>query len=477
MSAAHPIQTLADYYADPFVRLRMREYCGAIGATPATCVYFAAVNASDGPHASWDRASRFPIDAYAVLLSGGADIARSMWDRSNLLVHLDIDYQNVDTPGEPYHHSIEVFHKLEPVYRATVQVLRRVGLPLLALMTGRGYHFTGRVPLDSSAIDDLAALAPGPPSWVTTVAARRPPWTRGLISARHARAYVGIGMLMEFLAHRIMKRARRATPVPVVLNGLIVGSGIAGRECVSLDVSYAGDPLDVRHMRVAFGAYQKHRMQADLVANHKASERPPFVALPRTGASLEYLLAHGRDLRHAARAARTVSARLPNAAVGVAHLLDAYTTSALARFHREFYATPPQGPSLEELQASRRWSQLPECVRAPLVAPNDRLLQPTVIQHVTRVLMADGLSARDVAAIVYSRYAADCGWGRRWFWLDARTRAEFDVRVFAGLTATGLDRGIDFNCRSAQEKGLCPGKPCPLDLRVNRQRLLDRVAT
>jgi len=55
------------------------------------------------------------------------------------------------------------------------------------------------------------------------------------------------------------------------------------------------------------------------------------------------------------------------------------------------------------------------------------------------------------------------------------TRAEFDVRVFAGLNAAGVDRGVDFNCRSAQEKGLCPGRPCPLDLRVMRQQLLDRT--
>ena len=66
----------------------------------------------------------------------------------------------------------------------------------------------------------------------------------------------------------------------------------------------------------------------------------------------------------------------------------------------------------------------------------------------------------------------DFDWGDRWIWLDARTRAEFDVRVFAGLLAAGLDRGVDFNCRSAQEKELCPGTPCRYDLRTTRQRLL-----
>jgi hypothetical protein len=56
--------------------------------------------------------------------------------------------------------------------------------------------------------------------------------------------------------------------------------------------------------------------------------------------------------------------------------------------------------------------------------------------------------------------------------MDAQTRAEFDVRVFAGMVATGLDEAIDFNCRSAQEKGLCPGAVCTHDLRSDRDRLL-----
>ena len=467
----------AEYYADPFVRLRMREYCGAIAGLQTSCVYFAAIPGTAGETDPWDQAERFPVDAYAMLLGGRADVARSMWDRSNLLIHLDIDYQNVDVPGEPFHHPAEVFYKIEPVYSATVHVLRRFGLPLLAVMTGRGYHFTGRVPLESDVIDRLAALAPGTPGWLTTLAERRPSWTNVDMSPRQARAYVGAGLLAEFLAHRILARAQHRASIPVVLNGTIVGSGLTGRECISLDVSYAGDPLDVRYLRIAFGAYQKHRLRPDLVEHGAASARPALVALPRGRASLEYLLAGGRDLRHAARAARYHSAAVPIAAGGVARALDAYAASTLARFHRSFYGEPWRGPDVfDELRRSPRWLRLPDCVTLPLLGPNDRLLQPAVIQHVTRVLLSEGLAARDVAAVVHSRYAADFDWGDRWHWLDAQTRAEFDVRVFSGLMASGLDQGIDFNCRSAQEKDLCPLRPCPLDLRVMRRRLLDRLS-
>ena len=51
-------------------------------------------------------------------------------------------------------------------------------------------------------------------------------------------------------------------------------------------------------------------------------------------------------------------------------------------------------------------------------------------------------------------------------------RAEFDVRVFAGLVATGLDRMVDYNCVSAQQKGVCPGTGCAHDLRIERECLL-----
>jgi hypothetical protein len=450
------------------VRLRIREYCGETTTTPPSCVYLSALNGHDG---SWDPARRVPVDALDRLLAEGADVARSMWDRSNLLIHLDIDYVNVDVKDEPYRHPVEMFRKLEPVYQATVRVLRRLGLPLLPLITGRGYHFTGRVPIDSDAIDRLAAVAPETPAWMATLPDRCPAWIAPDILPKHARAYVAVGLIVEFLAHRILKRASRRTPIPFVLNGTVVGSGLVGRECVSIDVSYAGDPLDARHVRVAFGSYQKHTLARTIGAPGAFA---PFAAVPRRRESLPDLLARERGLAHAARAARRRPAAIPVVSAGVHRVIDAYETSDLARFHRAFYDTSVSGPErFDDLLRSPHWPSLPACVAGPLLQPNDRLLQPAVIQHVTRALMARGVRPRDIAGILHSRYAADFNWGCRWFWLDARTRAEFDVRVFAGLHATGVDQAVDFNCRSAQEKGVCPGQPCTWDLRITRQALLE----
>jgi hypothetical protein len=461
------LKKLTDYYNDPWVRQRIREYCGATVSGP-TCVYLSALSRD---HATWDRAPRIPVEALETLLAEEADVARSMWDRSNMLIHLDLDYQNIDQRDEPYRHPSEMFTKLEPIYRATTSVLHRLGLPLLALITGRGYHFTGRVPLDSDATDRLASIAPETPSWFSTLADRRPAWIADEMSSRQANAYMGTGLIAEFLAHRILKRAHRRAQIPVVLNGTVVGTGRMGRECVSIDVSYAGDPLDARHLRVAYSSYQKH---ASVLRSAGAATRVVAMAtVPRHRESSPALISRRRGLSLAVRSARERPAALPVVTAGVHRVLDAYESSHLAKFHRRFYATPPGPPGqFEALIASRLWRLLPDCVVGPLLQPNDRLLQPAVIQHVTRVLMAEGMAPRAIADIVLSRYAGDFNWGDRWSSLDARTRAEFDVRVFAGLLVAGLDRGVDFNCRSAQEKDVCPGTPCRCDLRTNRQRLL-----
>jgi len=459
--------TLAEYYADPHVRARIVEYCGGSADRGPTAIYLASMMGGDRPFLTWDMAPRCEPGALHVLLDAGADIARSAWDVEGLLLHVDLDYQNVDNPGEAYHHPADVFTKMEPAYRAARHVFERHGLRMLPLVTGRGYHFTGRVPLGSDVVDMVASLVPQPPPWLATVAGRSREWPTPPISARHARAYTGAGLLVEFLAHQILRRARHRSPLPVVMNGTVVGTGDVGRECVSIDLSYAGDPMDVRHIRVAFGAYQKHRFRPDLAG--LAASRPPMIAVPRGEETLEHMLSHTRDLRHAARLARSTSAVLPDTQDGVLRLLHAYQASRLAAFHRAFLAepidiTPPPLPP-----------DLPPCVMRPLTAPNDLLLQPAIIQHVTRVLLTEGWTPRAIAALVRSRYEEDHGWGARWSWMDPASRAAYDVRVFSGMLLTGVDQAVDLNCRSTQEKGLCPGGECGRDLRPVRARLLQAV--
>ena len=467
--------TIGEYYSEPAVRARILEYCGGAADRKPSAVYLASMQATETPFPTWEQAPRHPLSELDALLAAGADVARSLWDRAHVLVHLDVDYLNIDTPSEAYTHPADVFYKIEPVYRAAQHVFARHGLRPLALVTGRGYHFAGHVPLESPVVDRLAALAPAPPAWLRTTEQRRLPWMTDAITSRHARAWTGTGMLVEFLAHQILRRARTRSPIPIVVNNTVVGTGDIGRECVSLDLSYAGDPLDVRHMRVAFSAYQKHRFRPDL--SGVAASHPPMIAVPRGDERLEHMLSHRTDLRHAARLARASTVEMPDVTAGVARALDSYEGSSLARFHQAFEEDMPASRSntLSQPRPAAHRRLLPACVTRAMATPNDLLLQPSVIQHVTRALLADGLSPRDVAALIQARYDADHGWGSRWSWMDARTRASFDVRVFSGMLIAGVDEAIDFNCRSAQEKGLCPGGECGRDLRTTRAQLLKAV--
>lgn len=281
--------------------------------------------------------------------------------------------------------------------------------------------------------------------------------------------------MLEYFAHQVIGVAAGRSPIPVVLNGTNVGAGPDGREAVSIDLSFAGDPLDVRHLRVAFGAYQKHRLRPDIFGA-EISTLPPLVTIPRGSMSLAEALG-SRSPAEAVHLAESGDAHIPEVGGAAAGLIAEYASSPLARFHTDFYAVEPDDPTVWDRTYDRLdLSALPPCVAAPLAAPNDWLLRPEYIQHVTRYLMSEAWAARHIAGLVWSRYAKDFAWGERWRYLSPRARAEFDVRVFAGMVATGLDRGVDFNCRSAQEKHLCPASGCPRDLRVYRDRLLEPVA-
>lgn len=459
---------LAQYYADPHVRARIREYFGApAGGGAATAVYLASLDQRLPRPIMWQNANRRPVSDLDAVWNGEADVARSLLDHENLVFMFELDYLNPDRPAEPFVHPTEVLCELEPAFQASRHVLESFGLWPYTLVTGRGYHFTGRVPLTRPVVDALAEVVPGTPSWLETVERRRQGGPPCAVSTRVARAWTGLGCLVEHVAHLVLGSVR-ASPIPLVFNGTPVGAGQNGRECVSLDFSYAGDPLDARYVRSAFSAYQWHRFRPDIFGSGPAVDVPPLAAVPRGHHSLSSLLRSGRSLAAGRRAARRGQAIIPDVTAGVERLLEHYQASPLSAFHRRFYEQRCVAPIAEV----RTPQGLPSCAGLALQQPNDLLLKPEFIQHLVRILLARGWSAGQVAALVHSSYEADHAWGDRWrAWMDSRTRAEFDVRVFGGLVATGDDRLGDFNCVSAQEKGICPGDPCQFDLRIDREHL------
>jgi hypothetical protein len=455
-----------DYYRRDEIRARMLEACGGGPAKRPSAAYIAGLGESPDPWQTWEHAERRASDRIETLWARGMDMSRSLWDAAQLIFMLDLDYLNVDEPAEPFLRPAEVFFKLEPTYRAALRVFRTLNLPLRNIVTGRGYQFAGCLPLEAPVVDRLAALATTP-SWYAGLDNRHPEGLATSMSVRQARASIGLGLLIEYIAHRILAEASAHSQIPVVFNGTVAGTGRVGRECVSIDFSHVGDPLDVRLMRLPFSTYQWHRFRPDIFGPVAAS-LPPLAAIPRARSSLLRLLTDGRTLETGVRVARDADVRLRSIGNGIDDVLTVYQRSPLGAFHRDFYAER-QRRAFQPLVAHP--ADLPPCAAAPLAQPNDLLLKPEHIQHLVRVLLARGLRPAAIAAIVQSAYEADHGWGDRWTRMDRPTRAEFDVRVFAGMIATGADTLVDFNCVSAQEKGLCPGEECTFDLRHDRDRL------
>jgi hypothetical protein len=459
--------TPEQYYTHDDVRARLREGCGGRGADPPTAAYVAALDPAARRLPTWDAAERCPPERVGPFLARGLDLSRSLWDREHLIVMIELDYLNLDLPAEPFLRPVNVFFKMEPAYRAARRVFRALGLRLRTAVTGRGYQFAGQVPLDDDMVTALGEMVEQPPAWLDSAARWRQSGLAASITERHARAWSGLGLLLEHLAHTILQEAAPRSAIPVVFNGTVVGSGRVGRECVAIDFSHAGDPLPVRHMRLAFSTYQWHRQRPDIFGAHTAAVTPPLATILRGRETLMTLMSRGRGLDEGVTAARAADGTLPTVTRGLRALLESYRSSPLARFHDALHAARRLRRPFRAIDAA----VTPPCVAATLARPNDLLLKPEHIQHVVRVLRSLDWDAADIAALVESRYREDHGWGDRWTWMEPRSRADFDVRVFAGLIATGHDSLVDFNCVSAQEKDICPRSGCVFDLRHERDRL------
>lgn len=436
------------YYRAAHVRRRVREYLGTVGDATPTARSICAMTPDVPPPVTWEHAWRGAPADLDLACDAGADISRGLLDACFLIFFVELDYASPDCPGEPFLQPDEAFAAMEPAYVAVRRVLARFGLAPIVLVSGRGYHFVGRIPRAGSAARVLAGLVPHDTP--------EPAWA-------------GLCCLIEYLAHLAI-RAYASGDMPLVINGLPVGTTPQGRRTVSIDFSYAGDPLAVRQIRCAFSTYQWHTFRPDIFGGH-VSAREPLAVVPRGEASLRATLRRGRSLAAALRIARRASGEIPDVTGAVGRLIVDYAASPLRTFHRRFFADLPTR-AVKPLPGD-----LPSCVQASLTRPNDLLLKPEHLQHVVRILLARGWRAVDIVSVVQGCYDAPHGWGDRWTTrMNPAMRAAFEVRAFAGLVAAGMDDLIDFNCVSAQEKGLCPRSACSHDLRTDRTRLQGRQA-
>jgi hypothetical protein len=439
--------TLKTYYSDRDVVRRITEYLGGRSLADATAVYIIRCNGFEHP-------PRDPVEL-GFYLARKLDIARSLWDRRSLIAHLDLEYVNFDFPAEPYIHPFRAYRLQESVRAAAAQILRVYGIEPLNTLSGRGHHVVWRLEQTSRAFRQLSELGRVHDHLLEHYAQGFLPKGER-ISPSLAKAFAGLGMLMEFLAQRLIESSFPSAVIPVEITDVVPGPQKRGREVISIDLSEYGDPLNTRLVRVPFSLYSKHRSSAAL---------PAIVPIPFQHVSLEQAIRRMRDPAQAAALARHSSTQIPDSSRQTEAMVEDYLSSSLAVFHRSFYEVEQEPPERWPDSYDRAsFADIPYCLRYILDHPNDLLLKPGAIRQVVRTLLAAGWHPHHISGLIRSKYERDYGWGNQWLVYDAATRADFYVRVFAGLIATGVDRLVDFNCLSSKEKGLCfaPSSRCGL---------------
>lgn len=110
---------------NPAIRQRLAEFLGGDSLDQATAVY---LTRTDGGHEAADIRPPADLDWF---LDRDLDIARSLADTASLLLHLDVEHVNYDSPAEAFVDPWRVFDLQEPVVNAIESLLLENMLPHL----------------------------------------------------------------------------------------------------------------------------------------------------------------------------------------------------------------------------------------------------------------------------------------------------------------------------------------------------------
>lgn len=459
-----------DFYRDANVRHRIREFVGTRSGGSYSAEFVSASNETAPP-----PFIPYPARALELLLDNGFEICRSLWDHIALIADFDVEYVNFDNPAEAFVDPARVFAIQEPVAETIDRLLREYGIDALHVLSGRGHHFVWRIGKESAAFRKLAEIGRGPPSLWQVESEPHPPNGR-VVPPEQARAFAGLGLVMEFLAHRVKQIAAPVTKIPVELTAVEVGPSEHGREMISIDVSEYGDPLYSRIMRVPFSVYLKPWQQPWGFSSDVLANLPPIFVVPLQGMDWKSGISAMRDPRAAADLASNSATTIPDGKGGMSGLLADYEKSKLAGFHAFFYSQEQHPVDLwPETYDRMQMEILPACARVALEQPNDLLLRPAFIRRLVRVMLAVGWHPRHIAGLICSKYRRDFNW-TQFVDVDPATRADFYTRVFTGLFMAGTDDLIDFNCVSGQEQGTCAFSGCGFNLLDFKKSALERRA-
>jgi hypothetical protein len=443
----------------------MVEFLGGSDIENATCAY---ITQSDGCRFMPSRArSPSEIDWFR---ERDYDVSRSLFDFESLLFHLDIEYVNFDSPEAAFVNPWHAFEIQQPVVLGIETLLLEWGIRPLHLITGQGHHFVWRIRRKSKVFERISSLLRASESLRQFNRRFQEPMFTDMDEASQD-AFAGQALLMEHLAHRVRSCVASACSVPVKLTAVHVGPDAAGkREIVSVDISEYGDPLTTRMIRVPFSTYRKPWING--MAKQFEGQIPKIYTIPLHEMDVPMALKVRQDAGDVIQLARCAPSRIPDETAGTGNLLEDYLQSELRGFHRHFYDAEHDPPSQwHTTHHAARPHGLPACVTHILQHPNDLLLKPAGIELVTRCLLAEGWHPRHIAGLIRSKFEDESfGWSDEWQIYDPGARADFYTRLFSGLHFTGMQKLVDFNCRSNQEKGFCFGSGCSLD--PYRQRLL-----
>ena len=214
-------------------------------------------------------------------------------------------------------------------------MLAGYGIRPFHLLSGRGHHFIWQIDQASPAFRRLTNLGNGPASlWRTTAEQRSPDGE--VVSPQLARAFAGLGQVMEFLADRVKEIAASASKIPVELTAVEVGPSDRGREMVSLDISEYGDPLPARMLRVPFSVYLKPWQQRGLIADEVLDGIRPLFVIPLGDLELGEALSIMRSAEQATGLAASAEMGIPDASREMERLIDDYQDFFVRQIPRRF---------------------------------------------------------------------------------------------------------------------------------------------
>jgi hypothetical protein len=455
-----------EYYSNDFVKVRILEFLGGDSPENASAEYITGDNCS--PDVGYLPR---PIGDFWRCLQDKLDIGRSLWDRKSLIAHLDLEHLDFDDPGRTYLDPSRSFGMQQPVTWAIESILSRYQIRPLHLLSGRGHHYIWSINQESETFRSLTKLGSLPDAIELDYLRPHAPNHR-VVDSRLGAAYSGLSLVMEHLTHLILDLATGECEIPLTVTAVESRPGNLGREIISIDLSEYGDPLHTRGIRVPFSRYLKPYQQRWLLGP-VADQIPPIYLIPLADMDLSEGLLTRCEKEKVIQLAERSSVKIPDQTDGMSHLTDNYRQSSLAGWHQYFYS--------QEHHAWENWpetydrlplAELPVCTQIGLLQPNDRLLKPAWIQHLVRVMLAKGWHPRHIAGLIRSRYERNCGWGDTWYRYNATMRADFYVRLFAGLIVTGRDALMDFTCRFCPEKSCQPSVTCNHNLTRYRSQLL-----